>query len=127
MCILRYHARAGYLQTYETLLKEINSHLGSAPVAPDQCEVECAALADSNFNVPLACKTGIHYPSLLAMINCWDMLWRPKVILSNIMIYTFTCIVYTFIYLLYIYIHGTYSDYEWMIRQATETRRVCAT
>ncbi len=23
MCILRYHARAGYLQTYETLLKEI--------------------------------------------------------------------------------------------------------
>ncbi len=26
MCILWYHARAGYLQTYETLLKEINSH-----------------------------------------------------------------------------------------------------
>ena len=24
MCILRFHAQAGYLQTYETLLKEIN-------------------------------------------------------------------------------------------------------
>ncbi len=63
MCILWYHARAGYLQTYETLLKEINSHPDSAPVAPDQYEVECAALADSNFNVP--CKTGIRYPALL--------------------------------------------------------------
>ena len=97
MCILRYHARTGYLQTYETLLKEIHSHPGSAPVAPDQYELECAALADLNFNVP--CETGIRYPSLLAMINRRDMLWRPTVILSNIMIYTFTCIVYTFIYL----------------------------
>ncbi len=96
MCILWYHAQAGYLQTYETLLKEINSHPGSAPVAPDQYEVECAALADSNFNVP--CETGNRYPSLLAMINRRDMLWRPTVIL-NIMIYTLTCIVYTFIYL----------------------------
>jgi hypothetical protein len=26
MCILRFHARAGYLQTYETLLKEIKNH-----------------------------------------------------------------------------------------------------
>ena len=124
MCILRYHARAGYLQTYETLLKEINSHPGSAPVAPDQYEVECAALADRNFNVP--CETGIRYPSLLAMINRQDMLWRPSVILSNIMIYTLTFIVYTFIYCLYLHIHGTYSDYQLMIRQATETRRVCA-
>ena len=67
MCILRYHARAGYLQTYETLLKEINSHPGSAPVAPDQYAVESAALADSNFNVP--CETGIRYPSLISMIT----------------------------------------------------------
>ncbi len=97
MCILRYHARAGYLQTYETLLKEVNSHPGSTLVAPDQYEVECAALAECNFNVP--CETGIRYPSLLATINRRDMLWRPTVLLSNIMIYTFTCIVYTFIYL----------------------------
>jgi hypothetical protein len=26
MCMLRFHARAGYLQHYETLLKEINAH-----------------------------------------------------------------------------------------------------
>ncbi len=26
MCIIWFHARAGYLQTYETLLKEIQSH-----------------------------------------------------------------------------------------------------
>jgi hypothetical protein len=32
LCILRFHARAGYLQTYETLLKEINAHPGSEEV-----------------------------------------------------------------------------------------------
>jgi hypothetical protein len=52
MCILRFHARAGYLQTYETLLKEINMHPGSASVADDQYLVECVALSDSNFNPP---------------------------------------------------------------------------
>ncbi len=64
MCILRFHhARAGYLQTYESLLKQVNAHPGSAPVDDDQYPVECAALSDSNFN--LACETGIRYPSLL--------------------------------------------------------------
>ncbi len=29
MCIIRFHACAGYLQQYEILLKEINSHPGS--------------------------------------------------------------------------------------------------
>ena len=36
MCILRFHARAGYLQHYETLLKELNGHPASDPVPPDQ-------------------------------------------------------------------------------------------
>ncbi len=36
MCILCFHALAGYLQTYETLLKEINEHPGSQPVEKDQ-------------------------------------------------------------------------------------------
>ncbi len=35
MCILRFRARAGYLQTYETLLKEIQSHPGSGSVEPE--------------------------------------------------------------------------------------------
>ncbi len=74
MCILRFHARAGYLQTYENLLKEINLHPGSAAVPDDQYHVEHIALADRNFN--LACETGIHYPSLIAMLNRSDMLWR---------------------------------------------------
>jgi hypothetical protein len=43
---------ACYLQTYEILLKELNSHLGSDEVQPDQYLAECVALADSNFNVP---------------------------------------------------------------------------
>ncbi len=63
MCILQFHARAGYLQTYENLLKEINLHPGSVAVPDDQYNVERVALADCNFN--LACKTGIHYPSLV--------------------------------------------------------------
>jgi hypothetical protein len=57
MCILRFHARAGYLQTYETLLNEINSHPDSDEIPQDQYDVEPQALADRNFNIP--CKSGI--------------------------------------------------------------------
>ena len=39
MCILCFHARAGYLQTYETLQKEVNLHPGSASVEDDQYQV----------------------------------------------------------------------------------------
>ena len=77
MCIIRLHARAGYLQQYETLLKKINSHPGSEEVPPDQYEVEKVALADRNFNVQ--CETGIRYPSLVAMMNRQEMCWRPSV------------------------------------------------
>jgi hypothetical protein len=67
MCILCFHAQAGYLQTYENLLKENNEHPGSTAVADDQYQVECVALADRNFNG--ACETGISYPSLVTMLN----------------------------------------------------------
>jgi hypothetical protein len=67
MCILRFHASAGYLQHYETLLKELNVHPASDAVPPDQYEVECAALADRNLNVP--CESGIRYPSMLVMLH----------------------------------------------------------
>ncbi len=73
VCILCFHTWAGYLQTYETLLKEIHEHPSSEPVEEDQYQVESVALADSNFNV--ACKT-----SLLAMLNCQSMLWSATVI-----------------------------------------------
>jgi hypothetical protein len=78
MCILRFHARAGYLQTYETLLNEINSHPDSDEVPQDQYAVESVALADRNFNVP--CESGIRYPSLIVMMNRRQMAWRPTVI-----------------------------------------------
>jgi hypothetical protein len=67
MCILCFHARAGYLQHYETLLKELNTHPATDPVPPDQYEVERVALSDRNLNVP--CESGIRYPSLLVMLN----------------------------------------------------------
>jgi hypothetical protein len=67
MCILRFHARAGYLQHYETLLKELNAHPASDPVPPNQYEVECASLSDRNLNVP--CESGIRFPSMLVMLN----------------------------------------------------------
>jgi hypothetical protein len=58
MCILKFHARAGCLQTYETLLKEIQSHPGSGSVEPeaesaDKYDLDCIALADHNFDVPI--------------------------------------------------------------------------
>jgi hypothetical protein len=70
LCILCFHARAGYLQHYETLLKEVQLH--PAPEADqqepvDQYDVELCTLADSNHNVP--CESGIRYPSLVAMQN----------------------------------------------------------
>ena len=77
MRIIRFHARAGYLQHYESLLKEINSHPGSEEITHDQYEVESVALADRNLNVP--CESGIRYPSLLAMLNPRDMRWIPSV------------------------------------------------
>ncbi len=85
MCIMCFHARAGYLQTYETLLKEINEHPGSAPVEDDQYLVESVALADRNFNI--ACETGIRYPSLVAMLNRRSMLWRATVIFHFMHVY----------------------------------------
>jgi hypothetical protein len=48
MCILRFHARAGYLQTYETLLKHFSSLQGSDK-EQEQYAVDCVALADRNF------------------------------------------------------------------------------
>jgi hypothetical protein len=71
--------------TYETLLKEINEHPGSAPVEEDQYLVESVALADRNFNV--ACETGIRYPSLVAMLNRRSMLWRVTVIFHVMHVY----------------------------------------
>ena len=49
MCILRFHARAGYLQHYETLLKELEdvSEADGSQAAPqDQYDVERVALSD---------------------------------------------------------------------------------
>ncbi len=48
MCILCVHAQAGYLQQYETLLKEMNAHPGSEEVPPDQYVVETVALSNWN-------------------------------------------------------------------------------
>jgi hypothetical protein len=101
MCILRFHARAGYLQTYETLLKEIQSHPGSGSVEPeaesaDQYAVECIPLADSNFNVP--CESGISYPSLMAMMHQRDLCWRKAVMYIYILAYTFINQVHQSIY-----------------------------
>ena len=67
MCILLVHARAGYLQHYETLLKELNAHPASDPVPPDQYEVERVALADRNLNLP--CESVLRYPSHMVMLT----------------------------------------------------------
>ncbi len=71
MCILRFHATAGYLQHYKALLKELNYHLpyGTGPQDEpgDQYAVERVALADRNHNSPS--ETGLLYPSLVAMFN----------------------------------------------------------
>ncbi len=86
MCILRFHARAGYLQHYETLLKELNTHPATDPVPPDQYEVERVALSDRNLNVP--CESGIRYPSLLVMLNRWQTQSKMSVMFCVIHVHT---------------------------------------
>jgi hypothetical protein len=122
MCILRFHARAGYLQTYETLLKEINMHPGSAsvPVADDQYLVECVAL--SNRNINLACETGIRDPSLVAMLNRRSMMWRMSVMFYDELVYTR---MYSEQTSTYQYVLGMYSDSFVMNRLLREIARVC--
>ena len=104
MCILRFQALAGYLQTYETLLKEINMHPGSALVDDDQFPVESVALSDRNFN--LACETGIRYPTLVAMLNRRSMMWRTTVILHDV--YVHTCL-YLVFFSIQQYVLGSYQ------------------
>ena len=87
MCIIRFHARAGYLQTYETLLKEIQSHPGSGSVEPeaesaDQYDLDCIALADRNFNVSFA--DGHDAPTTRRYL-CW----RKAVMYIYILAHTF--------------------------------------
>jgi hypothetical protein len=86
MCILRFHARAGYLQHYETLLKELNVHPATDPVPPDQYEVERVALSDRNLNVP--CESGIRYPSFLVMMNRRQKQSRMSVMFCLIYVHT---------------------------------------
>ncbi len=93
MCILRFHARAGYLQHYETLLEELNTHPATDPVPPDQYEVERVALSDRNFNVP--CESGIRYPSMLAMLNRWQQQSKMSVMFCLIHVHTQLYIVCT--------------------------------
>jgi hypothetical protein len=86
LCIILFHTRAGYLQTYETLLKEINAHPASNEVPPAQYAVKSVALADRNLNVP--CESGIRYPTLVAMLNRQDMCCRILVIVfHNILVH----------------------------------------
>jgi hypothetical protein len=93
MCILRFHARAGYLQHYETLLKELNTHPATDPVPPDQYEVERVALSDRNLNVP--CESGIRYPSMLAMLNRRQQQSKMSVMFCLIHVHTQLYIVCT--------------------------------
>jgi hypothetical protein len=92
MCILRFHARAGYLQHYEALLKELEEHVPEdvvpQAVPDDQYAVECVALADRNHNLPS--ETGLRYPSLLVMNNRHLTTQRLSVICPFIGVHTST-------------------------------------
>ncbi len=86
------------LQTYETLLKQLSSHQGSDKDQHelDQYSVECVALEDRNFNVP--CESGIRCPSLIALLNRRQMMWRKAVMCHNVSVYSAMYSVYLAIY-----------------------------
>ena len=92
MCVLRFHARAGYLQHYETLLKELEAHvpedIGSQAEPQDQYDVERVALSDRNHNLPS--ETGLLYPSLRVMSNRHLTTLRITVTCSYMVVHTST-------------------------------------
>jgi len=91
MCILRFHARAGYLQHYEALLKELEDVAeadGSQAEPQDQYEVERVALSDRNHNLPS--ETGLRYPSLRVMSNRHLTTRRITVTFSFMVVHTST-------------------------------------
>ncbi len=91
MCILRFHARAGYLPHYETLLKELEDVPdadGSQAEPQDQYDVERVALSDRNHNLPS--ETGLRYPSLRVMSNRHLTTLRITVTCSYIMMVVHT-------------------------------------
>ena len=100
MCILRFHARAGYLQHYKALLKELNNHLpddaGPQDKPGDQYAVEQIALADRNHNLPS--ETGLWYPSLVAMFNRHLMTSQISVTSSFPLSLCWYILVYTSLY-----------------------------
>ena len=91
-CNSFFHARAGYLQHYEALLKELEEHVPEdvvpQAVPDDQYAVECVALADRNHNLPS--ETGLRYPSLLVMNNRHLTTQRLSVICPFIGVHTST-------------------------------------
>ncbi len=90
-CILRFHARAGYLQHYEALLKEledVSEADGSQAEPQDQYEVERVALSDRNHNLPS--ETGLRYPSLRVMSKHHLTTIRIMVTCSYMVVHTST-------------------------------------
>ncbi len=107
MCILLFHARAGYLQHYEPLLKELNAHPATDPVPPYQYDVERVALSDRNLNVP--CESGICYPSFLVMLNSQQTQSKMSVMFCLIRTVLFTYIQSCTVY---IHVHNEYIHAE---------------
>jgi hypothetical protein len=92
MGILCFHARAGYLQHYETLLKELEAHVpedGGLQAEPqDQYDVERVALSNRKHNLPS--ETGLWYPSLLVLSSQYLTTLRITVTCSYICVQTST-------------------------------------
>jgi hypothetical protein len=88
MCILRFHARRGYLQHYETLLRELDSDGGADADGVDSSESgsndsyarDSSFLRDRNFNV--ACETGIRYPAYETICRREQQLLRISVMFT---------------------------------------------
>ncbi len=115
MCILRFHARAGCLQTYETLLKQLSSLQGSDK-EQDQYAVDCVAPADRNFNVP--CESGIRYPSLIAIMNSRrQMMWRKAVMCHNVCVHILPCTLYI---VQYTQLYMVYTLLTWYFPRPTQ-------
>ena len=89
MCILRFHARRGYLQHYRTLLLELEGDGGADTDSENSSEAgsgssdsyarDSSLLKDRNFNV--ACEAGIRYPAYETMCKREQQFIRISVLL----------------------------------------------
>ena len=93
VCILHFHARAGYLQTYETLLDQLRSHPDSDQVLQDQYHDDVETQWHTPSLTAISMSTANRESAILHLLPCWTV---EKWCGNQLWLYTMFKLLYTF-------------------------------